>query len=489
VRQSSAERAAAAEPIWPANEGANDGLSADVPTAPPVFGSTLSTIGAPPTLPPSLKRQTTVDRAKNCESIWDSYKEAIEECDEGQFTECEGLYDRSSYKSKATGEPGPEVMKTIMKEIRKDLPKNIELSANASMFVRYDDEKPQFMQACLTGVQGTPYESGCFMFDIYMPDTYPQTNCLVTHVTKNASMVSANNGPGGFSPNLHRDTGKVCLSLLGTWNGPGWEAGKSNVYQVLSSILWMILGAEHPYYMEPSYGGWEGTAPQSNHAPEVKVYDEAVYFGTAKWAILEQMKTPPVGFEEVGLRAQCSRPFLTPPTHDPPSSLSRSLARSPLALLSLSRSRSNSLSLHKVVMAHFREKKKVIMNCVQVWHDKGTDGLKTKLAPVIEELAAEFAKLMTVEDAQQELSEAQLEVNFILEKIQYLEAKVKAAGKDAKLNVPKAYRRLKMGPQLLEQAQDRVKAKQEQLAEMEKKAVEKAAAAAAEDDDGSAEDK
>jgi len=128
VRQSSAERAAAAEPIWPANEGANDGLSADVPTAPPVFGSTLSTIGAPPTLPPSLKRQTTVDRAKNCESIWDSYKEAIEECDEGQFTECEGLYDRSSYKSKATGEPGPEVMKTIMKEIRKDLPKNIELS-------------------------------------------------------------------------------------------------------------------------------------------------------------------------------------------------------------------------------------------------------------------------------------------------------------------------------------------------------------------------
>jgi len=386
-----------------------------------------------------LKRQTTVDRAKNCEQIWDSYKEAIEDCDEGQFMECEGLYDRSCYKTKATGEPGPEVMKTIMKEIRKDLPKNIELSASASMFVRYDDEKPQFMQACLTGVQGTPYESGCFIFDIYMPDTYPQTNCLVTHVTKNASMVSANNGPGGFSPNLHRDTGKVCLSLLGTWNGPGWEAGKSNVYQVLSSILWMILGAEHPYYMEPSYGGWEGTAPQSNHAPEVKVYDEAVYFGTSKWAILEQMKNPPVGFEEV-------------------------------------------------IMAHFREKKKVIMNCVQQWHDKGTDGLKSKLAPVIEELKVEFAKLMTVEDAQQELSEAQLEVNFILEKIQYLEAKVKAAGKDAKLKVPKAYRRLKMGPELLAQGQERVKAKQEQLAEMEKKAVEKAAAAAEEEEAG-AEDK
>ena len=128
-------------------------------------------------------------------------------------------------------------------------------------------------------------------------------------------------------------------------------------------------------------GAAEIAERDQDHVPEVKVYDEAVYFGTAKWAILEQMKTPPTGFEEV-------------------------------------------------IMAHFREKKKVIMNCVQVWHDKGTDGLKTKLAPVIEELAAEFAKLMTVEDAQQELSEAQLEVNFILEKIQYLEAKVKEVPTD-----------------------------------------------------------
>lgn len=380
-------------------------------------------------MPPSLKRQTTVDRAKACEQIWDAYKEAIEDCEEGQFNECEGLYDRSCYKSKATGQPGPEVMKTIMKEIRKDLPKNIELDARASMFVRYDEDKPQFMQACLTGVQDTPYESGCFIFDIYIPDNYPQSNCLVTHVTKNASMVAANNGPGGFSPNLHRDTGKVCLSLLGTWNGPGWEAGKSNVYQVLSSILWMILGAEHPYYMEPSYGGWEGTAPTTNHVPEVKVYDEAVYFGTAKWAILETMKDPPKGFEEV-------------------------------------------------VMAHFRAKKRVILNTVQNWSDRGSDGLKAKLKPVLDELRQEFSKLMSVEDAQLELREAQLEVDFIVEKIQYLEKKVLAAGSAAKKKVPKAYRRLKMGPKLLEDAQAKVKVKQEQLAAIEKRAVDAAAKAA-----------
>ena len=85
-------------------------------TRPPPSGLPRPTPSSLPT--PCPLPCLAVDRAKNCESIWDSYKEAIEECDEGQFTECEGLYDRSSYKSKATGEPGPEVMKTIMKEIK-----------------------------------------------------------------------------------------------------------------------------------------------------------------------------------------------------------------------------------------------------------------------------------------------------------------------------------------------------------------------------------
>jgi len=80
--------------------------------------------------------------------------------------------------------------------------------------------------------------------------------------------------------------------------------------------MWMILGAEHPYYMEPGwdemmvdeikwdgrwwdeiyyelilwinwfrwhgrYGGWEGNIP-STHSPEVVVYDEEVKWGTVQ---------------------------------------------------------------------------------------------------------------------------------------------------------------------------------------------------------------
>lgn len=55
-----------------------------------------------------------------------------------------------------------------------------------------------------------------------------------------------------MSPNLHRDSGKVCLSLLGTWDGPGWDPERSSIYQLLTAISFQILAAEEPYYMEVS---------------------------------------------------------------------------------------------------------------------------------------------------------------------------------------------------------------------------------------------
>lgn len=61
-----------------------------------------------------------------------------------------------------------------------------------------------------------------------------------------------------FNPNLYAD-GKVCLSILGTWQGPGWQPGKSTLMQVLLSIQGMIFVPE-PYFNEP------GGAPRSSCA-------------------------------------------------------------------------------------------------------------------------------------------------------------------------------------------------------------------------------
>ena len=52
----------------------------------------------------------------------------------------------------------------------------------------------------------------------------------------------------GADPNLY-NCGKVCLSLLGTWEGEGWTPDKSTLTQVLVSIQgyvpWWLLTLVH----------------------------------------------------------------------------------------------------------------------------------------------------------------------------------------------------------------------------------------------------
>merc|ERR1719334_1473586 len=230
--------------------------------------------------------------------------QGVSESGYGQYCAIEGLVDRHTFKSHKNDKPDPQSVNSrkIMRELRKTLAKGVYLSyTNGSMFVRFDESNPRFLQAMLIGLKGTPYFNGCFLFDIYLPDEYPVKPCKVKHVSNGAQLCHANNGPGGFSPNLHQSSGKVCLSLLGTWSGPGWEANKSNVYQLLSTLLLMVFGAEHPYYMEPSYGGWEGTAyGKTSHEPRVIQYDEEVLYHTAKSVILEMMTTKTYkGFEDI----------------------------------------------------------------------------------------------------------------------------------------------------------------------------------------------
>lgn len=75
---------------------------------------------------------------------------------------------------------------------------------------------------------------------------YPQVPPSVHFLTTGGGKVR-------FNPNLY-NTGKICLSLLGTWSGPGWTPGKSTLLQVLVSIQSLIFVRE-PYYNEPGYEG------------------------------------------------------------------------------------------------------------------------------------------------------------------------------------------------------------------------------------------
>ena len=61
--------------------------------------------------------------------------------------------------------------------------------------------------------------------------------------------MTTSNGLVRFNPNLYKN-GKVCLSILGTWEGPAWLPSQS-IASVLMSI--QSLMNSNPYFNEPGH--------------------------------------------------------------------------------------------------------------------------------------------------------------------------------------------------------------------------------------------
>lgn len=62
-------------------------------------------------------------------------------------------------------------------------------------------------------------------------------------------MMTTSNGTVRFNPNIYKN-GKVCLSILGTWNGPSWSCAHT-----LSTVLLSIqsLLNDKPFHNEPGF--------------------------------------------------------------------------------------------------------------------------------------------------------------------------------------------------------------------------------------------
>eukprot|EP00985_Skeletonema_marinoi_P004779 scaffold2073_cov133-Skeletonema_marinoi.AAC.2 len=126
----------------------------------------------------------------------------------------------------------------------------------SSCFCRVINDRLDLLRVMITGPDETPYANGCFFFDVNLTGTYPKTSPAVQFLTTGG-------GKYRFNPNLY-NCGKVCLSLLGTWQGPGWVSGQSTLLQVLISIQSLILVPD-PYYNEPGWAHLMNT-PQGNSA-------------------------------------------------------------------------------------------------------------------------------------------------------------------------------------------------------------------------------
>ncbi|ADO67527.1 putative ubiquitin-conjugating enzyme E2 [Cafeteria roenbergensis virus] len=95
------------------------------------------------------------------------------------------------------------------------------------------------IDALIIGPKGTPYENGLYFFELIFTKKYPYEPPTVFFKTID--------GDVRFNPNLYAN-GKVCLSILGTWQGPGWKS-----VMTLTSILLSLqtLLHENPIINEP----------------------------------------------------------------------------------------------------------------------------------------------------------------------------------------------------------------------------------------------
>ncbi|KAL4443060.1 hypothetical protein ABPG77_008551 [Micractinium sp. CCAP 211/92] len=186
----------------------------------------------------------------------------------------------------ATGGGLSDRLRRITKEVA-TLPGQLPLSWESAILAAMDEDNMGALRAVIFAPHDTPYSCGAFAFDILLQADYPNRPPQVHFLTTDGGRVR-------FNPNLY-DNGKVCLSLLGTWNGPSWQPAQSTLLQVLVSIQSMILGTQEPFFNEPGYASMEGT---TRGRSESQGYNRRIRRHTLQVAILGQLQRPPAGFEE-----------------------------------------------------------------------------------------------------------------------------------------------------------------------------------------------
>lgn len=189
-------------------------------------------------------------------------------------------------RAKQQSVSSPQVIIRISQELS-SLAGSLPLSINSGVFMRVNEEKVNEIRFIIIGPAGTPYENGCFEFDMIIGCDYPNHPPHVQIMTTGGGSVR-------FNPNLYNN-GKVCLSLLGTWSGPGWDPKVSTLLQVLVSIQSLIMVPD-PYFNEPGYESSQGTY-SGNRASES--YNQNIRLRTMEQAMLAQLRKPTPGFEEV----------------------------------------------------------------------------------------------------------------------------------------------------------------------------------------------
>lgn len=171
--------------------------------------------------------------------------------------------------------------KVCMKRLMVDRKRYAELDHDQlGIYCNFSDDNMMNVKAMLIGPTDTPYEGGFYFFDINFNNQYPMAPPKVDFCTLNSNV--------RFNPNLYK-CGKVCLSILGTWSGPGWTS-VMNLITVLIDL--QSLMNDNPIQNEPGYEKrhWKTDEHSASYRTLVAYHNLTV----AQFQMMD--KTPP-GFE------------------------------------------------------------------------------------------------------------------------------------------------------------------------------------------------
>ena len=135
-----------------------------------------------------------------------------------------------------------KTIKRIMSEIR-GIEKNREELESCGLYIYYDEKNIGKFYFLIIGTEDTPYERGFYPFSLVIPDKYPFEPPKV-------EIILPNDGRSRMNPNLYVG-GKVCLSMINTWAGPGWLPSYT-IEKVVIAIQALVMN-EYPLVNEPGH--------------------------------------------------------------------------------------------------------------------------------------------------------------------------------------------------------------------------------------------
>lgn len=164
-----------------------------------------------------------------------------------------------------------------------DMVKSADELAKNGVYFHVNEDDMMNVYAMFVGREKTPYHHGFYFIKFTYPSTYPMDPPKAHYATQGQIFGRSFR----FNPNLYV-CGKVCLSMLGTWSGPGWMP-VNTIINVFMAVQALVLN-DYPVKNEPGYSN------HSDKSVEVANYNRVVEYANIKVGILEMMENPPKDF-------------------------------------------------------------------------------------------------------------------------------------------------------------------------------------------------